>query len=110
MAKAHKSRIKEDVNELSLLFDISRTLDESLDLRDVVNPVLKMIAKHTGMLRGTITLLNRETGEINIELSYRIQVKSGLTIQPDLQYIIDPGMNPNLKSAFVAGIRIEMEF
>ena len=34
-------------------------LDSSLDLRDVLGPVLKAVARSTGILRGTLTLLNR---------------------------------------------------
>jgi Nif-specific regulatory protein len=56
--------------ELRLLFQISQTLSQSLDLRDVVGPVLKAMAEHMGMLRGTITLLDRESGEIFIEAAY----------------------------------------
>ena len=59
--------VRREVSELSLLFEISQTLDRSMDLRDEVGSVLKAIAKHTGMVRGTLTLLNRETGEIFIE-------------------------------------------
>ena len=62
--------LKREVRELTLLFEISRILDRSMDLRDVVNPVLKAIAEHMGMLRGTLTLLNRHTGEIFIEAAY----------------------------------------
>ncbi|MHB9154830.1 MAG: sigma 54-interacting transcriptional regulator [Endomicrobiales bacterium] len=56
--------------ELSLLFAISQALSLSMDLKDVVGPVLKVMAEHLGMLRGTITILNRETGEISIEEAY----------------------------------------
>ena len=55
---------------LSLLFEISQSLERSLDLGEVINPLLKLIAEHVGMLRGTITLLDRETGEISIEAAY----------------------------------------
>ena len=41
-----------------------------MDIRDVVEPLLEAMAKHMGMLRGTLTLLNRETGEIFIEAAY----------------------------------------
>lgn len=58
------------IQELSLLFEISQTLDQSLDLKQVVYPVLKSIAEHVGMLRGTITLLNKQSGEIVIEAAY----------------------------------------
>jgi Nif-specific regulatory protein len=60
----------EKVEQLSLLFDISQTLDSSLDLRDAVGPVLKIIARYLGILRGSLTLLNRDTGEISIEAAY----------------------------------------
>jgi len=59
-----------EVHELSLLFDISQTLDRSLELRDVIQPVLEAMAKHMGMLRGTIALLDRESSQIRIEAAY----------------------------------------
>ena len=62
-----KPKIRSEVSELALLFDISQILDQSMDLRDVVHPVLQTISKHTGMVRGTLTLLDRDTGELVIE-------------------------------------------
>ncbi len=59
-------KVRRELAELSLLYEISEILDRSLDLRDELGPVLKAIAKHTGMLRGTITLLNREMDELVI--------------------------------------------
>ena len=47
--------------------EIHPLLDQSVDLEHVVNPLLKAIAENMGMLRGTITLLNRQSGEIFIE-------------------------------------------
>jgi len=63
-------KVKRELEELSLLFEISQTLDKSLDLRDVVGPLLKTMANKMGMMRGTLTLLNRESGEIAIEEAY----------------------------------------
>ncbi len=62
--------VRREVEELSLLYEISRTLDNSLDLRDVVGPVLEAMAQRMGMVNGTLTLLNRQTGEIMIEAAY----------------------------------------
>jgi Nif-specific regulatory protein len=62
--------VDEKIGELSLLFDISQTLDSSMDLRDTLGPVLSIIAKYKGIIRGSLTLLNRETGEISIEAAY----------------------------------------
>ena len=68
--RMRKPRVKRELQVLSLLFDISQTLEQSHDLRDVVGPVLTAMAKNMGMMRGTLTLLNRETGEIFIEEAY----------------------------------------
>ena len=56
--------------ELSLLFEISQILDQSMDLKQVIQPVLAAVTDHLGMLRGTITLLNRKTGDIFIEAAF----------------------------------------
>jgi len=58
------------IAELSLLFEISQILEKGMDLREAVGPVLAAIAKHTGMVRGTLTLVNRQTGELNIEQAH----------------------------------------
>ena len=55
------------IKELSLLVEISRTLESSLELRDVVRPVMQKLADGMGMKRGAITIVRRETGKINIE-------------------------------------------
>ncbi|MCA1905967.1 MAG: nif-specific transcriptional activator NifA [Desulfarculus sp.] len=72
---AETVKLRREVEELTLLFEISQTLDGSLDLRDVMGPVLTAMSKHMGMLRGTITLLNRETGEIMIEAAHGLSAK-----------------------------------
>jgi Nif-specific regulatory protein len=70
-----KGDVSREVEELSLLFEISQRLDRSMDLRDEFGPVLKLIGSRMGMLRGTLTLLNRETGEIYIEEAYGLSAK-----------------------------------
>jgi Nif-specific regulatory protein len=62
--------VKREIQELLLLFEISQTLDRSMDLQDVVGPVFEALARHMGMMRGTLTLLNRESGEILIEAAH----------------------------------------
>jgi Nif-specific regulatory protein len=64
---AHSER---RVSELQLLYDISRILDQSLDLREVVSPVLEQLADSMDMNYGTLTLLNRKTGDILIEAAH----------------------------------------
>ena len=58
------------IKELTLLFEISRILDEDMDLKEVIHPLLESMAENIGMQRATITLLNRKTGELSIEAAY----------------------------------------
>jgi len=46
--------------------------------------------------------------EIVIELSYRIQINSFLNLQPDVQYIINPGFNSEKDNSVVGNIRVEV--
>ena len=63
-------KAKREVRELGLLWEISRFLGQSMDLRAVVGMVLSSLAERMGMSRGTLTLLNRRTGEILIEAAH----------------------------------------
>jgi len=46
--------------------------------------------------------------ETAIELTYRIQATPWLALQPDVQYIINPGSNPALGNALAVGLRFEL--
>ncbi|MGD0816497.1 MAG: sigma 54-interacting transcriptional regulator [Verrucomicrobiota bacterium] len=54
------------VDELSLLFGISYTLESSLELKEVIRPVLLKMAEVLGMKRGAITILECDRGEVTI--------------------------------------------
>jgi Nif-specific regulatory protein len=61
---------RKELKELTLLFDISITLNKSRNIKDVLHQILEMLANYIGMDRGTITLLNKSRGEIFIEAAY----------------------------------------
>ncbi|NCN05078.1 MAG: GAF domain-containing protein [Spirochaetales bacterium] len=63
-------KFQRKIDELSLLFSISQILDQSMDIKQIVNPVLKEVGDRFEMDRGTITLLDRKSGEIVIEAAY----------------------------------------
>ena len=71
----HDNNKSREVKEVSLLYEISRSLSETLDLKTVLHPILEMMAEHMEMLRGTLTILNRKTGEIVIEEAYGLQTE-----------------------------------
>lgn len=49
-----------------------------------------------------------EDQEINIELTYFASLTESLTIQPDIQYVVNPGMDGSLEDAFVFGVRLSL--
>lgn len=49
-----------------------------------------------------------ERHETAIELTYRVQALSWLALQPDVQYVINPGTDPALDNAWVVGLRFEL--
>ena len=55
-----------EIEELSLLWEISQALGRSMDIREVVGPVLNTLAERVGMSHGTLTLLNRKLSLIHI--------------------------------------------
>jgi len=50
----------------------------------------------------------RKDHETSIELTYKAQITEHISIQPDFQYVIDPGAVSNVDDAFVVGARFEM--
>ena len=52
------------IDELRLLFEISYTHESSLDLHEVIRPVLSKMSEVLGMRRGAITILHQ--GKVNI--------------------------------------------
>jgi porin len=46
--------------------------------------------------------------ETALELTYRLQLTDWLTLQPDLQYVINSGLDPELEDALVVGLRFEL--
>jgi len=47
--------------------------------------------------------------EIVLELTYILSPLPWLTLQPNMQYFIHPGLNPNLDDALFMGLRVEVE-
>ncbi|MCF6191901.1 MAG: GAF domain-containing protein [Candidatus Hydrothermae bacterium] len=63
------------IQELTLLHEISQKLDQSLDLDKIVQPVLSSMAEDMGLLRGTVTLYNRQTERIHIAAAFGLTEK-----------------------------------
>ncbi|MBF0227037.1 MAG: sigma 54-interacting transcriptional regulator [Desulfobacterales bacterium] len=60
----------EKLEEISLLYEISKTLNEYIDLKQSLYKVLDLLSNSMGMKRGTITILNSLKNEIRIEVAH----------------------------------------
>jgi len=68
------------IEDVTLLYEISKTLNEHLDLKQSLYKVLDILSNSMDMIRGTITILNPLRNEINIEVAHGLStaaMKSG---------------------------------
>ncbi len=61
--------ITPELNGITCLYKITRTIHATLDLRKSLYKVLDLLSEHLGMNRGSITLLNPNSSEIHIEVA-----------------------------------------
>lgn len=50
----------------------------------------------------------RDENETTVEVTYRLKLNDSWSLQPDLQWVFNPGAEPSVKDAVVAGIRFEV--
>jgi len=67
--------IRRELREMQLLFDIARTLNERLSLGETADLVLRRLADRMGLVRGTITILDRASGEIEIDQAFGLSAE-----------------------------------
>jgi Nif-specific regulatory protein len=60
------------LDEVACLYDITKAIHSTLDLRKALYRVLDLVSEYLGMKRGSITLLNPDTSEIYIEVAHGI--------------------------------------
>ncbi|OPL11686.1 MAG: nif-specific transcriptional activator NifA [delta proteobacterium MLS_D] len=73
-------KVNRELKELSVLYEVSKVLGRSMDLREVVGPLLNALAEQMGMTRGMLALLNRRSGQIYVEAAHglsEVQKKRG---------------------------------
>ncbi|MGC9108663.1 MAG: nif-specific transcriptional activator NifA [Caldimicrobium sp.] len=56
--------------ELLCLFEVSKVLSSSFNLRENLYRAMEILSDYLDMRRGTITLLDKDTGELKIEVAY----------------------------------------
>ncbi|MGC9017734.1 MAG: sigma 54-interacting transcriptional regulator, partial [Caldimicrobium sp.] len=56
--------------ELLCLFEVSKVLSSSFNLKENLYRAMEILSDYLDMRRGTITLLDKDTGELKIEVAY----------------------------------------
>lgn len=64
--------IKPSPDEITCLYEITKAIHSTLDLKKSLYKVLDILSEHLGMNRGSITILNLETSEIHLEVAHGI--------------------------------------
>lgn len=104
---------KEDRNFLNFYFDTGLTYRGLIPGRDDDTIGLAFAYGQIGNTAKRQLLDEGSTGvgaEMVIELSYQCQVTPWLIVQPDVQYIINPGGTQDLDNALVVGGRASVTF
>ncbi len=58
-----------EIRKLTTLLEVSQALSGTLNLKAALHRVLEILERHHGVMRGTVTVLSEETGELLIEAS-----------------------------------------
>jgi len=64
--------MKHKPDEIVCLYEITKAIHATLDLRQALYKALSLMSEHLGMNRGSIALLNPDTSEIHIEVAHGI--------------------------------------
>lgn len=70
-----KTLLKRKIEELTALYEASKSLNLSIDMERSTYAVMEILDKYLGMTRGTITLLHPRTGELLIEVAHGLSEK-----------------------------------
>ena len=64
------------MNDLNLLYEITETLGALGPLPRSLQRILQILAQSMGMRRGTVTILNPETSELQIEVAHGLTAEA----------------------------------
>ncbi len=69
MPDKHVSQ-EQELAEITTLYEVTKVLASSDDLRDCLNRIMKILADRKGMNHGTVSIVNTTTGHLEIEVAY----------------------------------------
>jgi len=99
-----------DVNPLDYSYSLGLRYKGLLPGRDQDEFGIGLTRGHVGAKFRQAVATPLETSETALEITYRAKVTPWLAIQPTLQRIANPGHDPALRDAWIAGARFEIAF
>jgi Nif-specific regulatory protein len=64
-----------ELKKLRLMLEITQSFQQEFDITQAIRSVPERMAHHMDLLRGTITILNRETGHVEIDQAYGLSTE-----------------------------------
>ena len=68
--------VSREVLELTTLYEVTKALSASADLRVALREAMKILAQRMGMVRGTVTIVNPATSELQIEVAHGLSAEA----------------------------------
>ena len=65
-----------EMAELTTLYEVTKALSVSADLRIALREVMKILANRMGMVRGTVTIVNPASSELQIEVAHGLSAEA----------------------------------
>lgn len=68
--------IEKDLADISVLYEITKVLALSVNLRDCLEQIMAILSENTGMINGTVSIINPLTGELEIEVAHGMSAEA----------------------------------
>ncbi len=110
---AHLGFADEDVNQFDYAWSTGLVYQGLFPGREEGLLGLGLYGAHNGdSFRDAVAAAggSADSAELGLELTYNDNLTSWLTVQPDVQYVINPGTDPSLDNALVLGSRFAVAF
>ena len=76
MNLTEKEYINKELQDIFGLYEVTRVLASSADLRDSLEHIMKILSGRKGMHNGTVTIINPLTGQLEIEVAHGMSAEA----------------------------------
>ena len=71
-----EKNIEKDFADISVLYEITKVLALSVNLRDCLGRIMEILSENTGMINGTVSIINPLTGQLEIEVAHGMSAEA----------------------------------